>query len=64
MNGGTCRDLGDEKYECRCSKDFEGDHCEIGLCYNLEKYVFQCTENTKETPEKRGVVNGDQNFKE
>ncbi|XP_068718689.1 uncharacterized protein [Montipora capricornis] len=29
MNGGTCTELGDEKYQCHCSKDYTGDHCEL-----------------------------------
>ena len=31
MNGGTCKDLGDEKYECQCTDAYIGDHCELGL---------------------------------
>lgn len=31
-NGGTCKDLGDEKYECQCTKDYRGYHCEISMC--------------------------------
>ena len=33
MNGGTCKDLGDEKYECQCTDAYIGDHCELGLYF-------------------------------
>ena len=31
MNGGSCKELEDEKYVCHCSQDYTGDHCELGL---------------------------------
>ena len=33
MNGGTCKNLGDEKYECQCTDAYIGDHCELGLYF-------------------------------
>ena len=33
MNGGTCKELGDEKYQCLCTEKYQGDHCEIGLYF-------------------------------
>lgn len=33
-NGGTCKDLGDEKYECQCTDTYIGDHCELGLYFS------------------------------
>ena len=33
LNGGTCRELGKDEYNCQCTEDYKGDHCEIGLCF-------------------------------
>ena len=37
-DGGTCEDLGDEKYDCKCTKDYQGDHYEIGVFVGLSYY--------------------------
>ena len=35
MNGGSCKELGNEKYQCLCANKYIGDHCELGLWFVL-----------------------------